>query len=113
MVLLDNLLLCLSSNQSEQIMEGDCRMAVAQAYIQEKVRQINTKLGLSLDEQVTKLGHNYALNYIRGLASERVITITKSLRHSLRLFVNLSLVDKQLTVNSQYVYITISCSMSY
>ena len=106
MVLLEHLILCLSSNQSEKDVDVDSRMAVTQSYIRHKVQQIETKLGLKLGEQVVKLSHNYALNYIHNLASERVSTIFNSFRHSLQLLVNMTIIEKESTLNSDYVSTT-------
>ena len=86
-------------------MQIDSRGSISQQYIEQKVAQIQTKLGITLPENTTNISSNYILYYLKNLASERISAIVKSLHHSLRLFINLYLVEKELTVDSEYVII--------
>lgn len=101
--LLDYLLLCMNSNRAEDSAKVDSKVAISQMYIEQKAGQIQTKLGVSLDDKMISVNSNYVLFYLKNVASERVATILNSFHHSLRLFVNLYLLEKEITLDSEYV----------
>jgi len=76
----------MSNNNINENIEN-IRFDIVNDYIKQKIEQIHTKLGILIDfDEKTKNTNNYIVGYMKTLASERILTITKSLCFSFRIY---------------------------
>ena len=65
----------------------DQNIHIVQQYLDKKAAQIQAKFGIEVDKASYEGGsENYVVTYMKTLASERVVTITKSIASSFRIY---------------------------
>jgi len=93
------LLQCLFYNSNSEEISKDERCKIGQTYISYKIKQMQEKLKIILENAST----NYYINYMQKIPSEQISNILRSFQSTLRIFINQLRIEKTITQYSDLV----------